>query len=174
MHVFLKTCVSIVLSSWMAAFVTGRVALIHTWYTIHKKDYSEAAFIFNEICNNDTLKANLGKQMGVCDHAARDISIWPTIQALYSTASETYLCGNVACLDLWHDITSSFSSFLVTVAVTVLISPVVYRKILGWMYSKATKKRTQMYQFHEDAGFALPVVDYQTQEGLEILKEKLV
>jgi hypothetical protein len=147
-----RTCLSIVCSSWMAAFITGRVALFHQWYTVHHRSFGESMFIWEEICRNDTMKANLGEHVRVCDQAVRTLAIWPGVQAIYSTAAETYLCGDTSCTELFRDMTASWSSFIVTVALTLAISPVLYRKAIGWCFNKAVQQRVKnnVWDSHPD------------------------
>jgi len=135
------TCVSIVLSSWLAAFATGRVATCHTFYTEHASVYREASFLLSEVCFNDTIKANLGSNGYMCEQAARSLAITPILRALYSTAEVTYLCGQSSCTELYHSITASWSSFFVTVALTLAVSPVLYRKLIRWGVRSVRRRR---------------------------------
>ena len=167
------SCVQIVCSSWMAAFVTGRIALFHQWYTVHQKDYLEARFVIEELCRNDTIKANLGSRSVLCDDASHNVAIWPIVQAVYSTAERTYLCGNESCITLFHEITSTWTSFVLTIVVTLAISPVLYRKALRWIWGKAaTKAHRPTYDSVSDWHYGLPELATPAPPPL-ILKEKV-
>lgn len=144
----LYTCSSIVVSSWIAAFVTGRIATYHQFYTDHSADYHEASFLLTEVCFNDTIKARLGSNAIMCEQASRTLAIIPMLNALYSTASVTYLCGSTSCSDLFLHITSSWSSFIFTVGFTLAVSPVLYRKLFKWGVKRVRQRRRHNHLSH--------------------------
>jgi len=138
----------VIVSSWIAAFVTGRIATFHQFYNVHSAEYNEAAFLLTEVCFNDTIKARLGSNVIMCEQASRTLAIIPILNALYSTAAVTYICGSTSCSDLFLHITSSWSSFIVTVGFTLAVSPVLYRKLFKWGVKRVRERRRRKQLSH--------------------------
>ena len=81
-----------------AAFVMGRLMLFLEELSKASKEYEDDVFT-DRLCQDNNIKANLGKNMIICDSARVNLHISPWQTALKRVMSQTHLCGDTSCVD---------------------------------------------------------------------------
>jgi hypothetical protein len=112
--------VLVVVNVWLFFFLAGRVLLFSKEYAIAEQHFKDDQFTLRALCDNNDIKANLGKNIHICDQASINVHIQPWVTATHSVMKQTYLCGNVQCMDLYSDITSSVHKIVFTGILIVL------------------------------------------------------
>jgi len=136
-HVFV-----FVTSLWLASLLSSRVILFSEEYAKASKYYEDDVFTLHSICNNNHIKANLGKNAHICDQAAINVKIAPWQTALHGVVKNTYLCGNEECIQLLLEATSSMNSLIFSIVV-MCISPWVFIWLFNYFFRKVDHHRAR-------------------------------
>ena len=143
----------IILTMWLASFLSSRGLLFMKEYAIAKKHFKDDIFTLTAICNNNDIKANLGKNAHICEQAQINVEVYPWQTAFQKVVDNTYLCGNTPCLDLFDQATQSFHTITFSL-LALCISPYV----LYWFLRLCTKK----------------VGNYQDRHKLQVLHQNVL
>ena len=122
----LSKLVFVVVNVWLFFFLAGRNMLFTKEYAIAEQHYKDDLFTLHALCDNNDIKANLGKNIHICDQASINVHIKPWITAAHSVMKQTYLCGNVQCMDLYSEITSSIHKIVFAGLLLILCPYLVY------------------------------------------------
>ena len=80
-------------------------------------------FVAVNICQNQTLKANLGAQyQNICDEAEVNVNVRPTLRAIRKVIQNTYLCGDSSCIHLFETVLSILSGTVVWALLSVIVT----------------------------------------------------
>ena len=136
-HVFV-----FVTSLWLASLLSSRVLLFSEEYAKSSKAYEDDVFTLQSICDNNHIKANLGKNAHICDQAAINVKIHPWQTALQQVVQSTYLCGDESCVNLLLDATSSINSLIFSIVV-MCISPWAFIWLFNYFFRKVDHIRAK-------------------------------
>ena len=90
--------VAFCISAWIALFVLHRFVMLREGWQEQYKLWVDDKFVSEEICQNITLRANLGFQYeNICHEATVGANVWPLTRALKHVIQHTHLCGDVSC-----------------------------------------------------------------------------
>ena len=96
--------------------------LEYLFYHQEYKNLQDDAFVDNNICKNNDLKANLGENyIEVCHRAEVLSQKWVLLNAFKRTIQNTYLCGDVPCIELFERIMEIVTRSLAWTVCAVLI-----------------------------------------------------
>ena len=118
----LSKLVFVVVNVWLFFFLSGRIMLFSKEYAMADQHYKDDLFTLRALCDNNDIKANLGKNIHICDQASINVNIQPWVTAAHSVMKQTYLCGNVQCMDLYSEITSSVHNIVFT-GILIIMCP---------------------------------------------------
>ena len=88
---------------WLALFCLAhwglhRLLLLHEAYAEARILWAHDAFVDDQICQNDTLRANLGAHYQyVCHDAGTRLALGPAARAFKAVLERTHLCGDTSC-----------------------------------------------------------------------------
>lgn len=86
-------------------FILHRIIIFKDSYQIEAQMINEDTFVFNNICKNNTLKANLGQNyVDICHRAEVHSQKSPFINAVRHTIQNTYLCGDQPCIEIFEQV----------------------------------------------------------------------
>ena len=103
-------------------FVFHRLIMFHDFYHQARATLKDDKFVDINICQNDKLKANLGENyVEICHRAEVDSQKWVFLNAFRRTIQNTYLCGDVPCLELFERIMEIVTRSLAWTVCAVLI-----------------------------------------------------
>ena len=92
------------------------------FYTNESKTLKDDAFVNENICQKENLKANLGENyVDICHRAEVDSQKWVLFNALKRTIQNTYVCGDVSCIDLFEQLMGIVTRSLAWTVCAVLI-----------------------------------------------------
>lgn len=124
---------------WLALLFLGhwgvhRLFLLHEAYAEARLLWEHDAFVDDHICQNETLRANLGAHYQyVCHEAGLRVALRPIARAFKSVLERTHLCGDTPCVDGLEALLAALSRqwFVLAVAVASLTFFCRYRRQRG-------------------------------------------
>ena len=118
----LKSFVLFFLSLNITLFLIHRIIMFHTFYKQNEQIMRDDLFVVENICKNDTLKANLGADyISLCHAAEINSEGWVFLRAAQETIRNTYFCGDIACLELFEQIMEIVTRSIVWAVCAVLV-----------------------------------------------------
>ena len=122
----LKSFLVFFLATNVTMFVFHRLIMFHDFYHQERAMLKDDSYVNQHICQNDTLKANLGENyVQICHRAEVDSQKWVLINAFRRTIQNTFLCGDAACLELFETIMEIVTRSLAWTICAVLIGVIV-------------------------------------------------
>lgn len=109
--------------AWIVFFTVHRLLMFGQFHMEEIKLWENDFFVATNICNNETLKANLGMQyQNICEEAEVNVNVWPTLRAVRKVIQHTYLCGDSSCVHIFEDVLSVLSGTLVWTLSAVVVT----------------------------------------------------
>tara|TARA_B100001094_G_scaffold209698_2_gene203610 strand:+ start:10741 stop:11181 length:441 start_codon:yes stop_codon:yes gene_type:complete len=103
-------------------------------------------FVAMNICNNDTLKANLGAQyQNICDEAEVNVNVRPILRAIRKVIQNTYLCGDTACVHIFEDVLNILSGTVVWTLLSVIMTLLLVILIFLCVGKKGASRHKRSY-----------------------------
>ena len=97
-----------------------RLLLLHEAYAEARVLWEHDAFVDSQICQNETLRANLGTHYQyVCHEAGTRAALGPVVRAFKAVLERTHLCGDTACSEALEGLLAALSRQWFVVAVVV-------------------------------------------------------
>ena len=122
----LKSFVVFFLALNVTMFAFHRIIMFVDFYHEERAMMKDDSFVDINICQNDNLKANLGQNyVEMCHRAEVDSQKWVFLNAFRRTIQNTYLCGDVPCLELFEIILEIITRSLAWTICAVLIGVVI-------------------------------------------------
>ena len=99
----IKSCMVLILGINISMFFLHRLIMFIDFYTEENNSYKDDLYVNNHICQNNTLKANLGSEyVDICHKAEQNSQKYIFLNAFRRTINNTYLCGDIACIELFE------------------------------------------------------------------------
>ena len=107
-------------------FALHRLIMFSDFYYLERSALKDDSFVNDHICRNDTLKANLGENyVQICHRAEVDSQKWVMLNAFRRTIQNTFLCGDISCIELFEKILEIVTRSLAWTICAVLIGVIV-------------------------------------------------
>jgi len=118
----LKSFVVFFMGVNVSMFFVHRILMFVDFYHHESASFKDDAFVNENICQNDNLKANLGSNyVDICHRAEVDSQKWVSLNAFRMTIQNTYLCGDVSCIELFEQLMEIVTRSLAWTVCAVLI-----------------------------------------------------
>lgn len=103
-------------------------------------------FVVMNICNNNTLKANLGAQyQNICEEAEVSVNVRPVLRAIRKVIQNTYLCGDTSCIHIFENVLDIMSGTVVWALLCVILTLFLVILLFLCMGKKSLSQRKTSY-----------------------------
>lgn len=109
--------------AWIIFFSVHRLLMFAQFHKEEIKLWENDFFVAMNICNNNTLKANLGAQyQNICEEAEVNVNVRPFLRATRKVIQNTYLCGDASCLHIFENLLDILSGTVVWTLLSVILT----------------------------------------------------
>jgi len=103
-------------------------------------------FVAMNICNNNTLKANLGVQyQNICEEAEVNVNVRPVLRAIRKVIQNTYLCGDTSCIHIFEDVLNVMSGTIVWTLLSMILTLLLVILLFVCIGKKTLSRRLTSY-----------------------------
>ena len=144
------------------AFLVERGMFFVEEWAAATKDYEDDVFTAH-LCKDNNIKANLGKNVHICEQARINLQISPWQAALKKVVENTHLCGDMSCVYYINDIVDSMTSSLnrlLFLALSIIVSIHLMMYMWKQMSLARAKRKVCALPTHADDFKVLTNINY--------------